>query len=252
MGPLSLRLYPASLFDPFAMMDDIFIAFLQAAAVSDLYPAQHRPFGLDAEYRPVRSDLKKRRIGNLQDIFLLLHDEARLHAIAVSQRSPLRECHRLDPAHLRFQYTTACPVLSAYKCGTSSQHGSRPFGPGACACLGKARMPAVTCLALLEDQGRADSSSPQGSSGWQGRRRAAKQRASRPVSRILCPAQAGRRSFLWARNCFLALATYPRVYPAALTGRGCGAGHSCSPIWSCSVWGFPCPGRRRPGGALLH
>lgn len=27
-----------------------------------------------------------------------------------------------------FQYTTACPVLSVYKCGTSSQQGSRPLG----------------------------------------------------------------------------------------------------------------------------
>ena len=27
-----------------------------------------------------------------------------------------------------FQYTTACPVLSVYKCGASSQQGSRPLG----------------------------------------------------------------------------------------------------------------------------
>src|SRR5207249_1952821 len=37
---------------------------------------------------------------------------------------------------------------------------------------------------------------------------------------------------------------------SAATG-DCGAGRSCSPIWSCSVWGLPCLGHRCPSGALL-
>ena len=44
--------------------------------------------------------------------------------------------------------------------------------------------------------------------------------------------------------------------PGSFTGRAGPrpsrkAGRNSSPIWSCSVWGLPCPGHCCPGGALL-
>src|SRR4029079_6683147 len=36
-----------------------------------------------------------------------------------------------------------------------------------------------------------------------------------------------------------------------LPGGFSGASLEGPPIWSCSVWGFPCPGCHHPGGALL-
>ena len=103
--------------------------------------------------------------------------------------------------------------------------------------------------------------------------------AAGPVSRILCSAlspvgpltanprrqRAGRRSFLWAAHYSAALATYPEVvtHRASTCVRrrsprfaqkrresGSPKGRS-SPIWSCSVWGFPCHRHYWRSGALL-
>ena len=41
----------------------------------------------------------------------------------------------------------------------------------------------------------------------------------------------------------------PESWPPAL--RDCGASRPSSPIWSCSVWGLPCPRYHYRGGALL-
>ena len=58
------------------------------------------------------------------------------------------------------------------------------------------------------------------------------------------------RSFLWAAHYCAALATYPEVrtrragtYPRRT--------QDSLPIWSCSVWGLPCPPHYCGGGALL-
>ena len=78
--------------------------------------------------------------------------------------------------------------------------------------------------------------------------------AAGPVSRILSAGslRAG-RPFLWARHRCEALATYPEVVarragtrPAKLALR-----IGSLPIWSCSVWGLPCPLHYCSGGALL-
>jgi hypothetical protein len=39
--------------------------------------------------------------------------------------------------------------------------------------------------------------------------------------------------------------------PGRHAARLSGSGHAFLPIWSCSVWGLPCPRRYRRGGALL-
>ena len=47
----------------------------------------------------------------------------------------------------------------------------------------------------------------------------------------------------------------PRLNRLGASGRCATApgswAHASLPIWSCSVWGLPCPGLYRPGGALL-
>jgi hypothetical protein len=61
------------------------------------------------------------------------------------------------------------------------------------------------------------------------------------------------RPFLWAAHYCVAQATYPEVVahragtrPAKLALR-----IGSLPIWSCSVWGLPCPLHYCGGGALL-
>jgi len=62
------------------------------------------------------------------------------------------------------------------------------------------------------------------------------------------------RSFLWATHCCAAQATYPEVVARRASTRSrlsrSLAGKSL-PIWSCSVWGLPCPSHYCGGGALL-
>ncbi len=63
------------------------------------------------------------------------------------------------------------------------------------------------------------------------------------------------RPFLWATHCCEALATYPKVGRAEparaepLIRKNQVPGSL--PIWSCSVWGLPCPLHHCRGGALL-
>ena len=57
------------------------------------------------------------------------------------------------------------------------------------------------------------------------------------------------RPFLWAAHHCAALATYPEVWrtePARVPPK-----RNFLPIWSCSVWGLPCPRHYCRGGALL-
>jgi hypothetical protein len=62
------------------------------------------------------------------------------------------------------------------------------------------------------------------------------------------------RSFLWATHYCGAQATYPEVV-ARRAGtrprRGLQPAPDFFPIWSCSVWGLPCPPHHCGGGALL-
>jgi hypothetical protein len=58
------------------------------------------------------------------------------------------------------------------------------------------------------------------------------------------------RSFLWATHRCEALATYPEVWRTEPARIPTEAGNS-PPIWSCSVWGLPCPLHCCRGGALL-
>ena len=62
--------------------------------------------------------------------------------------------------------------------------------------------------------------------------------------------RAGRRSFLWAAHYCRALATYPEVTTHRAGTCAHQSRHS-SPIWSCSVWGFPCHRHHWRRGALL-
>jgi hypothetical protein len=92
--------------------------------------------------------------------------------------------------------------------------------------------------------------------------------AAGPVSRILSagklpfrgPRTAG-RPFLWAAHYCAALATYPKVLtrragtrpppPRILGTKNSQRRRNSLPIWSCSVWGLPCPPDYSDGGALL-
>ncbi len=58
------------------------------------------------------------------------------------------------------------------------------------------------------------------------------------------------RSFLWAAHYCAAQATYPEVVARRAGTRPRRTGKSL-PIWSCSVWGLPCPPHYCGGGALL-
>jgi hypothetical protein len=58
------------------------------------------------------------------------------------------------------------------------------------------------------------------------------------------------RSFLWATHCCEAQATYPEVVTHR-AGTRPGRTRSSLPIWSCSVWGLPCPPHYCDSGALL-
>jgi hypothetical protein len=58
------------------------------------------------------------------------------------------------------------------------------------------------------------------------------------------------RSFLWAAHYWAAQATYPEVV-ARRAGTRPGRTQNSLPIWSCSVWGLPCPSHYCGGGALL-
>ena len=58
------------------------------------------------------------------------------------------------------------------------------------------------------------------------------------------------RSFLWAAHYCAALATYPEVQTRR-AGTCPGRTRNSLPIWSCSVWGLPCPPHDCGGGALL-
>jgi len=62
------------------------------------------------------------------------------------------------------------------------------------------------------------------------------------------------RSFLWAVHCCAAQATYPEVVAHRAGTRSWPSRSSARqslPIWSCSVWGLPCPPHYCGGGALL-
>ncbi len=58
------------------------------------------------------------------------------------------------------------------------------------------------------------------------------------------------RSFLWAEHYCAAQATYPEVV-ARRAGTRPRRTRGSLPIWSCSVWGLPCPPHYCDGGALL-
>ena len=58
------------------------------------------------------------------------------------------------------------------------------------------------------------------------------------------------RSFLWAEHYCTAQATYPEVV-ARRAGTRLRRTRDSLPIWSCSVWGLPCPPHYCAGGALL-
>jgi len=74
--------------------------------------------------------------------------------------------------------------------------------------------------------------------------------AAGPVSRILSAGFPAGRSFLWATHYCVAQATYPEV-ETHRAGTCPGRSLSSLPIWSCSVWGLPCPPHYCGGGALL-
>src|SRR5439155_3161823 len=57
------------------------------------------------------------------------------------------------------------------------------------------------------------------------------------------------RSFLWAAHCCAAQATYPEVVTRRASRPR--ANPRSLPIWSCSVWGLPCPPHYCGSGALL-
>src|SRR5690606_8774910 len=72
-----------------------------------------------------------------------------------------------------------------------------------------------------------------------------------PVSRILCPARAGLRSFLSSRRCRRPPATYPGAR-LRRTGEGGTGGPRRAPLFGLAPHGVcRAPERRRPGGALL-
>lgn len=72
-----------------------------------------------------------------------------------------------------------------------------------------------------------------------------------PVSRILCPARAGLRSFLSSRRCHRPPATYPGAR-LRRTGEGGTGGPHRAPLFGLAPHGVcRAPERRRPGGALL-
>ena len=58
------------------------------------------------------------------------------------------------------------------------------------------------------------------------------------------------RSFLWAEHYCAAQATYPEVV-ARRAGTRLRRTRGSLPIWSCSVWGLPCPPHYCDSGALL-
>jgi hypothetical protein len=66
----------------------------------------------------------------------------------------------------------------------------------------------------------------------------------------VCRVAPAGRPFLWAAHCYAALATYPGVV-ARRAGTRATRRRRSSPIWSCSVWGLPCPRHYCRGGALL-
>ena len=59
------------------------------------------------------------------------------------------------------------------------------------------------------------------------------------------------RSFLWAAHYCAAQATYPEVVAHRAGTRPRPKPAGSLPIWSCSVWGLPCPPHYCDGGALL-
>ena len=59
------------------------------------------------------------------------------------------------------------------------------------------------------------------------------------------------RSFLWAGHYCAAQATYPEVVTRRAGTRPRFLAPNSLPIWSCSVWGLPCPPHYCSGGALL-
>jgi len=87
--------------------------------------------------------------------------------------------------------------------------------------------------------------------------------AAGPVSRILSAGFPAGRSFLWAGHYCPAQATYPEVVARRASTRPADSAslpglaedlpnrRDFLPIWSCSVWGLPCPPHRCGGGALL-
>jgi hypothetical protein len=67
---------------------------------------------------------------------------------------------------------------------------------------------------------------------------------------FVCRTDPAGRSFLWAAHCCGALATYPEVVTHR-AGTCSSRSQNSLPIWSCSVWGLPCPRHYCCGGALL-
>ena len=74
--------------------------------------------------------------------------------------------------------------------------------------------------------------------------------ASKPVSRILSSRLAGSGDHSSSPGIAAEVERPTRELPRRKVGLG-GAGHPYSPIWSCSVWGLPCPRYHYRGGALL-
>ena len=66
----------------------------------------------------------------------------------------------------------------------------------------------------------------------------------------VCRVAPAGRPFLWAGHCCPALATYPEVVARRASTRTA-LQRLSFPIWSCSVWGLPCPRHYCRGGALL-
>ena len=66
----------------------------------------------------------------------------------------------------------------------------------------------------------------------------------------VCRTSPAGRSFLWAPHYCGAQATYPEVVTHR-AGTCSSRSQNSLPIWSCSVWGLPCPLHHCRGGALL-
>ena len=84
------------------------------------------------------------------------------------------------------------------------------------------------------------------------KRKECSSRTCKPNS--VCRVAPAGRPFLWATHHCAAQATYPKVWrtePARVRPKACAPTPGFLPIWSCSMWGLPCPFHCWNGGALL-